>query len=179
MRSRAWWMAAFLALVALHTAQAEGVQGMQPTAPAMTLGAGDAPDSSQPASSLSAANTARTVAVADGLSTYVALSTGASELNPLANGSPGGVLVLTGLKFGLVRALEGSKMPEERKRGVLRTLSAMWGAASVNNLLIAAAVNPPAALAVGVISGVLWWRAGATVPEPRNSSTEVAVALQP
>jgi hypothetical protein len=172
-------MAAWLAVVTIHTAQAEGVQGTPPTDPPMTLAPEGESASSPTSSTLSAANTARTVAVADGLSTYVALSTGASELNPLANGSPGGVLVLTGLKFGLVRALEGSKMSDERKRGVLRTLSAMWGAASVNNLLIAAAVNPPAALTVGVISGVLWWRSASTVPERRDTSTEVAVALQP
>lgn len=154
MRSRAWGVAALLALLMVHTAQAEGVPR-------------------------SAADTARTVAVADGLSTYLALSAGAQELNPMANGSPGGLLVLTGLKFGLVQVLESSNMPEEKKRGVLRTLSAMWGAASVNNLLIAGAVNPPAALALGIISGVWWWRDDATRSEPLNTGTEVAVALQP
>jgi hypothetical protein len=119
---------------------------------------------------------AKSAAIADGVSTYLALSAGASEFNPFINTSPPGLILLTGLKLGLVDAVEGSDIENGGKEKTLRGLSAVWGGASVNNLLIALSAAPPLAVISGLMSGwYLWSRNEAQDPPPTPVET-VAIA---
>lgn len=95
-------------------------------------------------------------AVADGLTTSLAISAGAVEVNPLLNPSPAGILTVTALKFGLTRYAQ--TLPEEEKRTVLKSTTSFWGGAAVNNLLVAIAAPTPLAVVAGVVAGVLAWR---------------------
>lgn len=99
---------------------------------------------------------ARAVAAADGISTALALSAGAIEMNPLISTSPLGLIALTGAKIGLVNFAR--TLPEHDRRLVLKTSTAIWGGAAVNNLLVLAAAPTPLAVVAGVVVGVLSWR---------------------
>ena len=114
-----------------------------------------APSRLEGATADSALNTARGAAVADGLSTYLALAAGAVERNPLVSPSPGGLLLFTGVKMGLLEAVSASSMEQPQKTFTLRALSALWGGASVNNLMLALAASGPVAVVAGVAGG--WW----------------------
>lgn len=94
-------------------------------------------------------------AVADGISTGLALSAGAIEMNPLISTSPIGLVALTGAKIGLVKLAAG--LPKREKRLVIKASSAIWGGAAVNNLMVLASAAPALAVGTGVIAGVLWW----------------------
>ncbi|MFC5458789.1 hypothetical protein [Massilia niabensis] len=95
-------------------------------------------------------------AVADGISTSLALSAGAMEMNPLISTSPIGLVALTGAKIGLVKF--AGRLPEPQKRLVIKASSAVWGGAAVNNLMVLMSAPSPVAVAAGVVAGVLWWR---------------------
>ena len=95
-------------------------------------------------------------AAADGISTGLALSSGAIETNSLISTSPVGLIALTGAKIGLVKF--AGRLPEHDKRLVIKTSSSVWGGAAVNNLLVMMAAPTPLAVAAGVVAGVLWWR---------------------
>jgi hypothetical protein len=95
-------------------------------------------------------------AVADGVSTGLALSAGAMEANPMILTSPVGLVALTGAKIGLVKFAD--RLPEHEKRLVIKTSSSVWGGAAVNNLMVLMAAPSPVAIAAGVVAGVLWWR---------------------
>jgi hypothetical protein len=95
-------------------------------------------------------------AVADGVSTGLALSAGAIEMNPIISTSPVGLIALTGAKIGLVKFAD--RLPEHDKRLVIKTTSAVWGGAAVNNLMVLMAAPSPVAIVAGVVAGVLWWR---------------------
>jgi hypothetical protein len=95
-------------------------------------------------------------AVADGLTTSLAISAGAVEANPLLSASPVGILAVTAMKFGVTRYAQ--TLPEEEKRTVLKSTTSFWGGAAVNNLLVAVAAPTPLALVAGVVAGVLAWR---------------------
>ncbi|HEX9174486.1 MAG TPA: hypothetical protein VF861_17690 [Telluria sp.] len=103
-----------------------------------------------------AVDNARAAAVADGLSTALALSSGAIEMNPLVATSPLGLLALTGAKIGLVNFAK--TLPEHERRTVLKASGAIWGGAAVNNLLVLMAAPTPVAVVAGVVVGVLSWR---------------------
>ncbi len=96
------------------------------------------------------------VAVADGVTTGLAVSAGAIETNPLVVTSPVGLLALTGLKIGMVKYAD--TLPQEEKRTVIKTTSAVWGGAAVNNLLVLMAAPPPFPIAAGLIMGVATWK---------------------
>jgi hypothetical protein len=99
---------------------------------------------------------ATVAAVADGLTTGLALSTGALEANPLLSPSPMGILTITALKVGLSQYAQ--TLPEEEKRTALKYTTSFWGGAAVNNLLVAIAAPTPLALVAGVVAGVMAWR---------------------
>lgn len=103
-----------------------------------------------------AVNNARAAAVADGVSTALALSTGAVETNPLIGTSPLALLALTGAKIGLVNFAK--TLPEHERRTVLKASGAIWGGAAINNLLVLMAAPTPVAVVAGVVAGVLSWR---------------------
>lgn len=101
------------------------------------------------------ANTAYTAAVADGITTGIGLTAGAVEMNPLVSPSPLGVLAMTGLKIGLIKYAE--TLPEQDKRTALKTGSAIWSGAAINNLLVLAAAPTPLSILAGVMMGVATW----------------------
>lgn len=100
-------------------------------------------------------NTAYTAAVADGITTGIGLTAGAVEMNPLVSPSPLGVLAMTGLKIGLIKYAE--TLPEPDKRTALKTGSAIWSGAAMNNLLVLAAAPTPLSILAGVMMGVAAW----------------------
>lgn len=102
-------------------------------------------------------------AVADGLTTGLALSAGALEMNPLISSSPAGLVLLTGAKIGLVKYAD--RLPEDEKRTVIKSSSSLWTGAAVNNLMVLLSVPSPAAIAAGVVAGVLWWKHSTRVYE--------------
>jgi hypothetical protein len=95
-------------------------------------------------------------AVADGVSTGFALASGAVEANPLVSPTPLGLLALTGVKVAVVNY--ANRLPEDQKRTALKTSTAVWGGAAVNNLLVLAAVSPPFPIIAGLVMGYLGWR---------------------
>jgi hypothetical protein len=102
-------------------------------------------------------------AVADGVSTGLALSASAAEMNPLISTSPLALVALTGAKIGLVKFAD--RLPENQKRLVIKTSGAVWGGAAINNLMVLMAVPSPVAIAAGVAAGVMWWRHSTRVYE--------------
>ncbi len=94
-------------------------------------------------------------AVADGVTTGLALSAGAVELNPLISTSPIGLVLMTGMKIGLAKYAE--TLPEEDKRTTLKSTSALWGGAAVNNLMVLFAAPPPLPIIAGLIMGFATW----------------------
>jgi hypothetical protein len=97
-------------------------------------------------------------AVADGVSTEVAISAGgAVETNPLVTATPAGLILVTTLKLGLAHSVDQAKDPKTRRFG-LNMMSATWGGASVNNLLILAGATPPVAIVAGIGAGIAMWR---------------------
>lgn len=116
----------------------------------------------QPASAqttaLAPAWNARQAAWADGLSTVLALSQGAVERNPLIGSSPAGLLAVTGVKLGLVEWVDRSGMTAEQRHSMLSALAALWGGASINNLLVLLSAQPAVAVLAGVAGGLWMWR---------------------
>lgn len=101
----------------------------------------------------------RQAAWADGISTALALSNGAFERNPLIGSSPASLLAVTGAKLGLVEWVERSDLAPEKRQRTLKALSAMWGGASINNLLVLLSAQPAVALLAGMAGGWWLWRA--------------------
>lgn len=95
-------------------------------------------------------------AIADGVTTGVAIAAGAVEMNPLVNPSPLGLVMLTAAKVGLVKY--AADLPENDKRLVMKTTTAAWGGAAVNNLLVLVAAPPPFPLLAGLAMAVIGWR---------------------
>ncbi|CAN7429494.1 hypothetical protein [Massilia sp. LjRoot122] len=102
-------------------------------------------------------------AMADGITTGLALSAGALEMNPLITTSPAGLIVLTGAKIGLVKLADD--LPQDEKRLVIKSSGAVWTGAAVNNLMVLLSTPTPIAIAAGVVAGVLWWRHSSQVYE--------------
>lgn len=98
---------------------------------------------------------AMAAAVADGVSTGMALSAGAIESNPLIATSPVGLIAITGLKLGLVNYAD--TLPEQEKRFAMKSTSAVWGGAAVNNVLVFLAAPPPIAILAGLVTGLVTW----------------------
>lgn len=101
-------------------------------------------------------NTAIRAAVADGITTGLALSSGALETNPLISTTPLGLLALTGAKIALVKYAE--TLPEQEKRMVVKLSSSLWGGAAVNNLLVLLAAPTPLSVLAGLLMGFYTWR---------------------
>lgn len=94
-------------------------------------------------------------AVADGLTTGLAISSGAIEMNPLLSASPLGLVAITGVKIGLAKFAD--TLPEEDKRLTLKTTSALWGGAAINNLMVLVAAPPPLPIIAGILMGFATW----------------------
>jgi hypothetical protein len=108
---------------------------------------------SQP--SLTPGGSAMVAAVADGLTTNLALSAGAVESNSLISASPIGLIMLTGMKIGLVKFSENLSEPD--KRLAIKSTSALWGGAAINNIAVYFAAPPPVSIIAGLLMGVATW----------------------
>jgi hypothetical protein len=95
-------------------------------------------------------------AVADGVTTGFALASGAVEMNPLVSATPIGLLALTGVKVAVVKY--ANRFPEDQKRTVMKTSTAVWGGAAANNLLVLAAAPPPFPIIAGLAMAYIGWR---------------------
>ncbi len=105
---------------------------------------------------LSPKATAQAAAVADSISTYLAIAGGATELNPLVSTTPVGLVALVGAKLFLVEYSD--KLPPEKRARAMQIYSSFWGGASASNLLLAASVAPPVALVGGVATAYYMWQ---------------------
>ena len=106
-------------------------------------------------SSDAAKSQARYSAFADGASTMLGLANGLVELNPIMPVSPIGILMVTAGKMGL--ASWADTLPEAQRVDTLRSMSATFGGAAVNNLLTLVAGATPLGLVGGLIAGVYFW----------------------
>ena len=107
------------------------------------------------ASAMDSEQTAQAAAVGDGVSTAVALSSGAVETNNLISTSPVGLIGLTVAKVAMPRLMRDAE-PETRKKALVMTTS-VWGGLTINNLLIAAFHSTPIGLAGGAVMAVWAW----------------------
>jgi hypothetical protein len=94
-------------------------------------------------------------ALADGITTGMAVSSGALESNPLIAPTPVGLVALTGVKIGLVKYAD--TLPQEDKRLALKSTSAIWGGAAVNNVMVLLAAPPPFPIIAGLVMGIATW----------------------
>lgn len=92
--------------------------------------------------------------LADIGSTAIALSSGLSEMNPLA-ATPVGMAAVVGAKVGLVKLVESFPLQDcVASKAMLGGLG--WGAAGWNiGIMVATA---PVALAAGLVSGIYFWQ---------------------
>jgi hypothetical protein len=100
-------------------------------------------------------HSAMTAAVADGLTTNLALSAGAIESNPMISTSPIGLMALTGMKIGLVKY--AGTLSEPDKRLALKSSSALWGGASINNMAVYLSASPLTSIVAGILMGIATW----------------------
>lgn len=96
----------------------------------------------------------QTAAIADVATTGAALALGATEANPL------GLLTLP-LKLWLISYSDD--LPDGEKQSTKAFMSSTWTGAAANNLCVIAAILTggawaPACVAVGVVTGVTYWR---------------------
>lgn len=125
-----------------------------------------------PAHAMDAEDTAKTAAVADGVSTAAVIGAGvATEGNPLVNPSPIGLLGLTAVKYAIPAMVKDAE-PATRKT-VLVSATGIYGGAAVNNLLILAGAGP-VAIVGGVLAGI--WFAMSTADKVDAEQAQV-VAL--
>jgi hypothetical protein len=109
------------------------------------------------APSLSSPETNAVVAaMADGVTTGIALSSGALEMNPAISTTPLGLVALTTGKILLVKYADN--LPKEEKRLVIKTSSAAWGGAAFNNLMVLMAAPPPIPIIAGILVGFATWK---------------------
>lgn len=143
---------AALCCLSLHCVAAEPGQVLQQM-PAVNVAA-TAPQ--PPESDVYVPKVAMSAAIADGVTTGIALAGGAVEMNPMVPTSPLGLIGLTGAKIMLVNY--ASTLPEQEKRTVLKTTTGLWGGAAANNLLVLLGAPPPIPLFAGAVIGVMAWR---------------------
>ena len=63
-----------------------------------------------------------------------------------------------GAKLGLVELVDRSNLTPEQRHRTLNAMAALWGGASINNLLILLSAQPPVAMLAGVAGGLWMWR---------------------
>jgi hypothetical protein len=81
------------------------------------------------------------------------------------------------VKMGLLEAVSASSMEQPQKTFTLRALSALWGGASVNNVLVALAASGPVAAVAGLAGGWwLWTRGSGSSPAVLARPQEMAAA---
>ena len=109
------------------------------------------------AQDLTTQQAATTAAIADSVSTYLAVASGATEVNPLVSANLGGLVMLAGVKLGALEMIDNSDQTEQEKNEQKRAATAMWGSFSVSNLLVALSAASPIAILAGLASGSYLW----------------------
>jgi hypothetical protein len=146
-----------------EAAVAQRPESGKPPAPAGTLSIEDPASNALAVTNIKSAppklpgtwNNSVTAALADGISTKLAISAGAVESNPLVPSSPMGMVALTGTK--VLIALYANTLPEKEKRFLIKTSSSAWGGAAVNNVLVLMAAPPPLPIVAGIMMGIIFW----------------------
>ncbi len=100
-------------------------------------------------------NQAIASALADGLTTHLALSAGAVESNPILPTSPLALITMAGVKVGMVKY--ANTLPEPDKRMALKSFSSFWGGAAANNVMVLLAVPMPFPIIAGAMMGLVTW----------------------
>jgi hypothetical protein len=160
-------------------------ENAKPPAPAVPLGSDEAAPNAPDLTNLEAGpdelpnirNHAIAAALADGISTKLALSAGALEANPMALSFPMGLAALTGAK--VLVAVYANKLPEKEKRLVIKTSSSAWGGAAVNNVLVFMAAPPPIPIVAGVLMGIFVWHQTARDYDDRDRLAALQKARLP
>lgn len=117
---------------------------------------------------------AQNAAIADGITTQIALSSGiAKEMNPLFNPSPIGILTITAVKFGAAKWAE--ELQEPLRSQVNRGMSAIWGGAAINNVFVIMGAAASLPIVAGIAGGLFIWHESAK--NPTATITPVATAL--
>lgn len=128
----------------------------------------------EPAAPAKVENNAVVAALADGVTTRLALAAGGLEGNAVVAGLPLGLVALTGAKVLVVKLAD--QLPETEKRTVIKSTSAAWSGAALNNVLVALAVPPPFPIIVGLITGIIAWHH--TAGQYENQDRLAALALE-
>lgn len=161
---------------ATRAPDAAAALSVEPTAPSESL----IPEPTQvPLSTelpgISALNYARIGAIADSVTTHIALHSGGVEKNALVNTSPAGLVALLAIKLGLLEL--ANRLPENERAVALKASAAVWGGVSVNNLLVAASVGGAAPVLVGVAFGYWMWERTADRLAAEKVETAAKTAL--
>jgi hypothetical protein len=150
------WLKMGLALMTSFPLMCYAAEGCNPG----VVVAGEKPPAAEqkvtPPTPPNGASIAMKAAVADGVTTGFALASGAVEMNPLVSPTPLGLVALTGVKIAVVKYAD--HMPEDQKRTVMKTSSAVWGGAAVNNLMVLVAAPPPFPIIAGLAMAYIGWR---------------------
>lgn len=109
------------------------------------------------AQELTSKEAATAAAIADSVSTYVAVAAGGVELNPLVSANVGGLIFLAGVKLGALELLENSDQTAQEKTDQRRAATAMWSSFSISNLMIALTAATPLAIIAGIAGGSYLW----------------------
>jgi hypothetical protein len=102
-----------------------------------------------------AKNRAAIVSITDAVTTAVALSNGATDLNPIIGSNPGMVIPITAFKFFIIDKIATSDNTDQVKKFKLDFITSIWGGASINNFLILAGMTSPASLLLGAVGGYM------------------------
>lgn len=92
---------------------------------------------------------AKIAAIADGVSTLVALSNGMVEMNPIIGNNPVNVIGITVLKYTIADRIEDKK--------ALKIMTAVWGGAAVSNTLILLTNTNPVGFIGGILFGLVYY----------------------
>lgn len=114
-------------------------------------------------------------AIADGISTWASIGSGAYSLNALTPTSPTSILGMTALKLGSIVWADG--LDEHERYEKMKFWTASFGGATVNNLAALLGATGAGALALGVAGGYYLWK-NPDAPPPPNVLERVGNFIQ-
>ena len=106
-----------------------------------------------------AKNRALVSSATDILTTVLAFSQGAHDLNPIIGTNQSMLIPMAAFKFYLIDRVASSNDTDENKKIKLNFITSVWGGASINNLLVFAGITAPASLIIGAVSGYMMYNA--------------------
>ena len=107
--------------------------------------------------SLAACSAPRTADYADSVSTYAAISQGATELNPVvgAAGDSAAPVMALGTKVIVRSLIDNSGLSDQEKENAHNIVSSVGWGASCNNLAVIAGATGYAAPAIGLVCAII------------------------